>query len=201
MKPDYNRSPERDDRLIHDTRNLPAQIRLIDTREGIPDDQKTKIISSYEANRIRLDSGLDLILIQPAQNEALMVLKLADYGKLRYDEQKQKREQDKKNHENARGIKEFYFTPKLADHDYETKLRLIREALDKNYDIRIGVKLNHKTKMGLSRGVSLAQAARQDDFVLKRVLKDLGATVLAGPMNFGDRNVSVSMKKNKFVTA
>lgn len=182
-----------DTRLITDTRVLPAQVRLIDSRPETPDDQKSRVISQYEAHRLRLDTGLDLIMLDKDVNPP--VIKLLDYGKFKFEEEKRKKETARKQHEQARGLKEFFFSVNIGTHDYGVKLNHLREALEKNYDIRIGVKKNFDNRSALKRGQTLEQAAREPGFVLRRVLEDLGDAVKASTWTMGDRVISINLKR------
>jgi len=192
---EVDRRPQRqkDERLIQDTRILPEKVRLIDTREGLADDQKSRILTQSEAHWLRVNTGLDLIMLD--KDASPPVIKLLDYGKFKYEEEKRKKEQAKKNHERDRGFKEFYFGLNIGPHDYETKLNHIREALEKNYDVRIGVKKNRDTRMALKRYQTLEQAAQEAGFVLRRVLADTATVATAGKWNMGERSITIDLKK------
>lgn len=190
-----NRRPPKDDRLIKDTRVLPEMVRLIDTRPNLDESLQNRVVSQNEAHRLRLESGLDLIMISPNANPP--VIKLLDYGKFKYEEAKSKKEAQKKQHEQSRGMKEFYFGINIGDHDYQVKVTHIREAMEKNYSVRIGVKINYDTRSALRRGQTLAEAARLPDFILRRVITDCEGFCTAGKWSIGDRSsILIDLKKN-----
>lgn len=69
--------------------------------------------------------GLDLIEISP--NAAPPVCKITDYGKFRFQEAKKKAEA--KRHQHIVEVKEMVFRPGTEEHDYQIKLRKIKEFL------------------------------------------------------------------------
>lgn len=186
-----NKRPQReiDDRLITNTRMLPEKIRLIDTRPGAG---APAIVSREEVYRLIQETGLSLIYLD--RDASPPVVKLLDYGKFKFEEEKRKREFMRKQHEQARGLKEFYFGINTTDHDCAVKIKHIQEALAKNYDVKIGVKNNGETRRALKRYQTLEQASREEDFVLRRVLKVLGESVKAGNWSYG-QGVSINLKK------
>ena len=189
-----NRRPIKDERLIKDTRVLPEMVRLIDTRPDLDENLQNRVVSQNEAHRLRMESGLDLIMISPDAKPP--VIKLLDYGKFKYEESKHKKELHKKQHEQSRGLKEFFFGINIGDHDYQVKINHIKEAIEKNYSVRIGVKNNYDTRSALRRGQTLAEAAREPDFILRRVITDCQEFTTAGKWSVGERSsVIVDLKK------
>lgn len=182
-----------DERLVRDTRTLGEQVRLIDTRDGVSEDQQSRVVSQNEAHRLREETGLDLILV--SNKSQPFVVKLMDYGKFRYEEQKREKQAAKAQRENNRGMKEFYFGVQITQHDYDTKLRLVHKALDSGHVVRVGVKNDRHTRSSLQRYQTLAEAARQDDFVIRRVLQDMGEAVQTDGLKIADRVVFADLRK------
>lgn len=181
-----------DSALVKNTRELGPKLRLIDTRDDIPEDEKNRIISEEDAHRLRVDTGLDLFVMNKDVDPP--VVKLMDYGKYKFEQSKRDREKRKKQRENNRNAKEFYFTPKIEQHDYETKLNQIRKALEKGHDVKIGVKAVRIVRLNLPRGMTLARAARDPDFILRQVIADLGEdTIRPTELNIQDRIVTAHL--------
>ena len=76
------------------------------------------ILSIREALNKAEDEGFDLVEISP--NAIPPVCKIIDYGKLKYKEQKSKKEAKKK--QKTIEIKEIKMRPGIDTHDYNVKL-------------------------------------------------------------------------------
>ena len=73
--------------------------------------------------------------MEVAPNSRPPVVKLLDYGKYRYDEQKKAREAKKKQHQTQ--LKEVQLRPRTDDHDFETKLRRARKFLKQGNMVKL----------------------------------------------------------------
>ena len=73
------------------------------------------------ARRISDETGLDLVEISPGASPP--VVKLIDYGKFKYDQQKKANEAKKKQVNVS--LKEIQFRPNIDKHDLDIKLRKI----------------------------------------------------------------------------
>ena len=172
---------------LADPNSLPRALRLVDTREG----GTTSVVSRDVARKLVNETELDLLCVSPEADPP--VYKLLDYGKFQYEKQKNEREAAKKQRQNARTLKEFQFTPGISDHDYNTKLNQIRKHLPK-HDIQISVRNNRKTRMSLPRNTSFASLARNDDFVLNRVISDLGEAIQPAKVKGSDTLISSTLR-------
>ena len=77
--------------------------------------------------------GLDLVEVAPEARPP--VVKLMDYGKYRYDQQKKAREARKNQHQTE--LKEVQLRPRTDDHDFETKLKRARKFLEQGNMVKI----------------------------------------------------------------
>ena len=91
----------------------PYSVRLID-ENGVA----LGVVSLREAQELAQQRGLDLIEVAPEADPP--VCKIADYGRLRYKEQKKKMEMRKK--QKITLLKEVQLRPQIQDHDYQVKL-------------------------------------------------------------------------------
>ena len=91
------------------------------------------IISIDEARAIATDRGLDLVEIAPDARPP--VVKLMDYGKFKYEQQRAAKEAKKKQHHVQ--VKEVKFRPGIEDHDYAFKVRHARRFLDEGNKVGI----------------------------------------------------------------
>lgn len=187
------KKPQVEDALVRDTRALGPKVRLIDTRETVPEEYRNRVVTESEAHRVRLDSGLDLIVVSKESDPP--VVKLMDHGRYKFEQSKRQREQNRKQREHQRDVKEVQFRPAIEQHDYETKLNQIKRFIDKGHNVRIVVKMNRQTRLALPRGMSLAAAACQDDFILKRVIEDLGELVQETTVSAQDRIAQAELRK------
>jgi translation initiation factor IF-3 len=76
------------------------------------------------------------------------VCKIADYGKMKYQSQKNK----KSNTSASLKTKEIFISMTISDHDLNVKLNKIREFMDKKHNVIFGVKLrSYKERNSLDK--------------------------------------------------
>jgi translation initiation factor IF-3 len=78
-------------------------------------------------------AGLDLVEVAPKSRPP--VVKLMDYGKHRYDQQKKARDAKKNQHQTE--LKEVQLRPRTDDHDFETKLKSARKFLEQGNMVKL----------------------------------------------------------------
>ena len=83
------------------------------------------VLSPIDALRMARERGLDLVEVAP--NETPPVCRILDFNKFRYEEQRREREAKKKHH--VAKLKEVKFKPHIEEHDYQVKLRKLRDFL------------------------------------------------------------------------
>ncbi len=86
---------------------------------------------------LALDAGLDLVLVNPSAQ--IPVCKIMDYGKYRYQKEKQEARQKSK----ARGpeIKEIHLGLKIDPHDLDFKIKRTQQFLAQGDKVKVVVKL------------------------------------------------------------
>lgn len=92
-------------------------------------------MSSRAANDLAMRYSLDLYCVAPNANPP--VCKILNYGKFRFEQQKQER-QAKKNHK-ATELKQIQLTPQIGEHDLETKSRKAREFIEDGDKVQVCV--------------------------------------------------------------
>lgn len=112
--------------------NIQSQTLLVIDANG----EKLGEISKDEAIKRAEEQGLDLVEIAP--NIKPPVAKILDFKKFRYDENK-KEQQAKKNAHDVE-LKELWFTPRIAEHDLNTRLARADEFLAEGNKIMFRVK-------------------------------------------------------------
>lgn len=112
-----------------------SPIRLIDS-EG----EQIGIVPLDEAKQRAADAGLDLVEVAPRARPP--VVRIMDWGKYQYEQQKAAKEAKKKQH--TYELKEVKFRPKTDDHDMDFKVRNARRFLKKGKHVRITVRFRRR---------------------------------------------------------
>jgi len=94
------------------------------------------IISLREALNYAEDEGFDLVEVSPDSNPP--VCKIIDYGKLRYREQKSKKEAKKK--QKTIEVKEIKLRPGIDKHDYLVKLKALSKFIGGGNKVKVSMR-------------------------------------------------------------
>ena len=79
-------------------------------------------------------AGLDLVLMNDNGNMA--VAKIMDYNKYRYERQKKLKEQQKRQRETNKEVKEYRLSTTIDVHDFDTRVRNAKDYLVKGHRIK-----------------------------------------------------------------
>ena len=109
------------------------------------------IISSDEAKALAEDQGLDLVCIAPNANPP--VVKIMDYGKFKYQAEKKRKEQRKK--QKVIVLKEIKLSVKIAQNDIKYKVKHAREFLEKGYHVKFRVFLKGREMSNPEAGIEV----------------------------------------------
>lgn len=121
------------------------QIRVPEVRLIGADGSQLGVLPTKDAIQQAEDAGLDLVEVAP--NVRPPVCRLMDLGKYVYSLSKKEKEARKK--QKVISVKEIKMTPKIEDHDYQTKLRNSRKFLDRGDKVKLtlyfrGREITHK---------------------------------------------------------
>lgn len=94
------------------------------------------------------EAGLDLVEISP--NAKPPVVKIIDYGKFRYHQQK--KEKDSKKSQVQIRVKEIKLKPNIDTHDFETKLKHAREFIIKGNKVRLSIMFRGREMLHIDLG-------------------------------------------------
>ena len=94
------------------------------------------IISIREALNYAEDEGFDLVEVSPDSNPP--VCKIIDYGKLRYREQKSKKEAKRK--QKTIEVKEIKLRPGIDKHDYLVKLKALSKFIGGGNKVKVSMR-------------------------------------------------------------
>lgn len=138
-------------------------IRVPEVRCNVDGGEPLGVISTDEAMEKANELGLDLVMIAPDAKPP--VAKIMDYGKYRYQKEKQLKEQRK--NQTKIDVKEIKLSVKIAENDIAYKVKHAREFLEKGKHVKFRVFLR-------GREMAHPEAARD---VLMRVwpmVEDMG---------------------------
>jgi translation initiation factor IF-3 len=93
------------------------------------------IVELDDARRRADEAGLDLVEVGP--NADPPVVRMMDYGKMRYEKQKREREARKKTHHVE--LKEVKYRPTIDQHDRDRKTQLAREFLSHGNKVKVTI--------------------------------------------------------------
>ena len=97
--------------------------------------EQVGIVSFEEARAQAAAIGMDLVVVADQANPP--VIRIMDYGKLRYEKKKNLKAQKKKQH--TQKLKEIKFHVRTDKHDLEYKINHAKEFLGKSYKLKISL--------------------------------------------------------------
>ena len=149
--------PPRDGPRVNEDIRVP-QVRLIDQ-----DGEMLGVMTAREALSRAYDAGLDLLEISP--NAVPPVVKILDYGKYKYEQQKKANEARKK--QKVVEIKEVKVRPNIDDHDYDVKMRAMKSFIDEGDKVKVTLRFRGREMAHQDLGIK----------VLERIRNELGETI------------------------
>ncbi|HKW08525.1 MAG TPA: translation initiation factor IF-3 [Candidatus Dormibacteraeota bacterium] len=106
------------------------EVRLIDDQNN-----QLGVVSLDAALRIANEKGLDLVEVAPQASPP--VARLMDYG--RYKFETVKREKDQRRKQNVIKLKEMKLRPKVAEHDFQTKFKGLKQFLEAGEKVKVTI--------------------------------------------------------------
>ena len=149
--------PSRDGPRVNEEIRVP-QVRLIDQ-----DGEMVGVMSARDALMRAYDAGLDLLEISP--NAVPPVVKILDYGKYKYEQQKKANEARKK--QKVVEIKEVKVRPNIDDHDYDVKMRAMKSFIGEGDKVKVTLRFRGREMAHQDLGIR----------VLERIRNELGETI------------------------
>ncbi len=123
------------DELIARPLRVNDQIRIRSVRVIDENGQQLGILATEDALARARQAGLDLIEVSPTAQPP--VCKIADYGRLKYEQSKKDKDARKKQRHFE--LKEVKLRPKIETHDYETKARMAERLLLDGSKIKVTI--------------------------------------------------------------
>lgn len=159
------------------------QIRVPEIRLIGDDGHQYGVVAIDKAKEIARDVGLDLVEVSP--NAKPPVVKLIDYGKFKYQQQKKASEAKKK--QVVVNVKEIKFRPGIDKHDLDVKLKKAFKFLDQGDKVKMlmqfrGREMAHKD-IGFERFREILDMVIEYGAVVETPLKMMGnrITVMVAP--------------------
>ena len=138
-----------------------------------------------EALAMAEEKGFDLVEVSPGAKPP--VVKMMDYGKYKYEQQKKAAEARKR--QKVIEIKEIKMRPSIDDHDYDVKMRSMKRFFDDGDKVKVTLRFRGRELVHQDIGRRL----------LARIAEDLAphSTVEQTPLMEGKQMVMVFGPKKK----
>jgi translation initiation factor IF-3 len=137
-----------------------AQVRLID-EEG----EMQGVMSARDALLRAYNVGLDLLEISP--NAEPPVVKILDFGKYKYEQQKKKNEAKKK--QKVIEIKEIKVRPNIDENDYQVKMRAMKSFIEEGDKVKVTLRFRGREMAHQDIGVRVLERIRTEMDPLTKV--------------------------------
>ena len=143
------------------------------------------IISIREALNHAEDEGYDLVEVSPDAKPP--VCKIIDYGKLKYREQKSKKEAKKK--QKTIEVKEIKMRPGIDTHDYQVKVKALNKFISGGNKVKVSMRFRGREMEHQNLGFDL----------LKKLTEDVSeyAKVEIPPKNEGKQIMMILVPNNE----
>ncbi len=116
------------------------------------------IISIREALNRAEDEGFDLVEVSPDAKPP--VCKIIDYGKLKYKEQKSKKEAKKK--QKTIEVKEIKMRPGIDTHDYQVKIKALNKFISGGNKVKVSMRFRGREMEHQNLGFNLLKKLTQE---------------------------------------
>ncbi|MBU0672907.1 MAG: translation initiation factor IF-3 [Candidatus Margulisbacteria bacterium] len=155
-----------------------SEVRLIDEQGS-----QLGVVATPDAIKLARERGFDLVLISPDASPP--VARIADIGKLKYEFNKKEKEARKS--QKGGGLKEVKLSPKIAQHDFDVRVRKTREFLEKKNKVKVSMFFRGRWMAHVDLGMETMNK------LVEQVL-DLGRPE-GGPKKFGKNFVMIISPK------
>ncbi len=119
---------------------------------------KVGVVPIQQALEMAETRGLDLVEVAPQANPP--VCRIMDYGKYRYQQQKRDKEARKK--QKVQTVKEIKMRPKIDEHDYNFKVKAIKEFLRSGHRVKVSIFFRGREMAFLDKGREVLERVKKD---------------------------------------
>ncbi|HAH09326.1 MAG TPA: translation initiation factor IF-3 [Alphaproteobacteria bacterium] len=155
---EFDRDRERDTPRDKDGPRINEEITVNEMLVIDDDGEKRGVLSRYDALQLAQTEGLDLVEVAPQASPP--VVKLMDYGKFKYQEQKKAAEARKK--QKVIEVKEIKMRPAIDDHDYDTKMKAIKRFFEEGDKVKITLRFKGREMQHSQLGMEVLQKVKKD---------------------------------------
>ncbi|HEX3485982.1 MAG TPA: translation initiation factor IF-3 [Micropepsaceae bacterium] len=120
--------------------------------------EKMGPIGLDEALAMAEEKGFDLVEVSPGAKPP--VVKMMDYGKYKYEQQKKAAEARKR--QKIIEIKEIKMRPTIDDHDYDTKMKAIRRFFDDGDKVKVTLRFRGREMAHQNIGMELLNRIQKE---------------------------------------
>jgi translation initiation factor IF-3 len=122
------------------------------------DGHKFGEIGTDDARAIAEERGFDLVEVSPEAKPP--VVKLMDYGKFKYEQQKKAAEARKK--QKVIEIKEIKMRPTIDDHDYDVKMKAMQRFFGEGDKVKVTLRFRGREMAHQHLGMELLRRIQSD---------------------------------------
>ena len=145
--------PKKDNGLRTNEQITASEVRVISSK-GL----QLGIISIREALNYAEDEGYDLVEVSPDAKPP--VCKIIDYGKLKYKEQKSKKEAKKK--QKTIEVKEIKMRPGIDTHDYLVKIKALNKFISEGNKVKVSMRFRGREMEHQNLGFNLLKKLTEE---------------------------------------
>lgn len=116
------------------------------------------VMSARDAQQRAYSVGLDLLEISP--NADPPVVKILDFGKFKYEQQKKRNEAKKK--QKVIEIKEIKVRPNIDENDYQVKMRAMKSFIDEGDKVKVTLRFRGREMAHQELGVRVLERIRSE---------------------------------------
>jgi translation initiation factor IF-3 len=129
------------------------RVRLID-QNG----EMQGVMNAQEALQRAYSAGLDLLEISP--NADPPVVKILDFGKYKYEQQKKRNEAKKK--QKVIEIKEIKVRPNIDENDYQVKMRAMKSFIEEGDKVKVTLRFRGREMAHQEIGIRVLERIRSE---------------------------------------
>ena len=149
----FHYKPKKDNGPRTNERITASEVRVISSTGS-----QLGIISIREALNYAEDEGYDLVEVSPDAKPP--VCKIIDYGKLKYKEQKSKKEAKKK--QKTIEVKEIKMRPGIDTHDYQVKVKALKKFISGGNKVKVSMRFRGREMEHQNLGLDLLKKLTEE---------------------------------------
>lgn len=120
--------------------------------------EKRGVVSIEDAIAAARSVGLDLVEVAPSPD--MPVCKVLDYGKMRFEAQKKKAANKKR--QKTQEVKEIKMRPNIDTHDYMVKTKAMTKFFDRGDKVKVTIRFRGREMAHMDRGRDLLTRVKED---------------------------------------